>query len=101
MIRVRDMLEHACRHRWLGPLVIVVLAVLIAFLAIHEGGEKLFESAGELCVALAAVAFVTLARVLLPLRVRPARTPQRRGPPRVALALRAGDLKLSIAPLRL
>lgn len=102
MIRLRETLERACRHRWLGPLVIVLLVVLIAFIAIHEGGDKLFESAGELCVALAAVLLVTLVRVLPPLRVRAARGPQRRGPPLVP-ALRAGTLKLSIpiAPLRL
>jgi hypothetical protein len=103
MIRLRETLDHACRHRWLGPLVIVLLVVLIAFVAIHEGGEKVSEAAGELCVALAGVVLVTLVRALPPLRVGAVMIFQRRGPPLVSARGRAGDLKLSnaLAPLRL
>jgi hypothetical protein len=71
MIRLRETLTRACRHRWLGPLVIIVLVVLIAVVALHEGGERLLESAGELCIAVAALGVVALARLLPPLVVRP------------------------------
>jgi peptidoglycan/LPS O-acetylase OafA/YrhL len=103
MIRLRETLERACRHRWLGPLVIVLLVVLIAFVAIHEGGEKVFESAGELCVALAALVLTILVQLLPPGLVRPPQAPRRRGPLHGPTALPAGDLKFSItlAPLRL
>ena len=101
MIRLRETLERGCRHRWLGPLVILLLVVLIAFVALHEGGEKLFGSAGELCVALALVV-VSLVRGRPQIVGRPSRGPLRRGPLACA-APRAGPVPLSIslAPLRL
>ena len=96
------MLERARRHPWLGPLVILLLVALIALIAIHEADEKLFEVAGDLCVALAAVV-VALVRLLAPVLVRLLRGPARRGPPVVPAALAAAGLDppVSFAPLRL
>ena len=80
----------------------ILLVVLIAFLALHEGGEKLFDSAGELCVALAAVA-LSLARGRLQIVGRLSPGALRRG---LALARAAPlvgpvPLEISPAPLRL
>lgn len=102
MIRLRETLERGYRHRWLGPLVILLLVVLIAFVALHEGGETLFASAGELCVALA---LVLVGLVRAPARIVGRRSPasRHRGPPLVPAARGAAGLNLSIslAPLRL
>jgi hypothetical protein len=103
MIRLRGTLERACRHRWLGPLVIVLLVVLIAFIAVHESGDKLLESAGELCVGLAALLVVTLVRLLPTVLVHALRGHRRRGPPPAAAGLRpcGPDVSIFVAPLRL
>lgn len=58
MIRLRELIERALRHRWLGPVVLLLLAVLLAAVLIHEGGERLADGVGELCLALFVLAAV-------------------------------------------
>jgi hypothetical protein len=102
MIRLREALQRARRHRWLGPLVIILLVLLVAFIAFHEGSEKLFGSAGELCIAVAVVV-VSLVRARPQIVGRPSRAFESRAPPVPPVTLPAGGVKLSIslAPLRL
>lgn len=99
VIRLRESIDRWLRHRWVGPLLLVLLAVVLGVLALHEGLEQLLESAGELCVALAILA---LARFAVQAK-RPALrlSPQsRRGPPRVPLAVFAAVCP-GATPLRL
>jgi hypothetical protein len=101
MIRLREVLQRARRHRWLGPLVIVLLVLLVAFVAFHEGSEKLFGSAGELCIAVALVV-VSIVRARPQIVGRPSRAFQSRAPPVPPVAPAGGvKLSISVAPLRL
>lgn len=51
IIRLRGLIERGLRHGWLGPVVLILLAVLLAAVLIHEG-ERLTDGVGELCMAL-------------------------------------------------
>lgn len=52
IIRLRELIERGLRHPRLGPVVLILLAVLLAAVLIHEGGERLADGVGELCMAL-------------------------------------------------
>lgn len=99
VIRLRESIERWLRHRWAGPLLLILLAVVLGVLALHEGFEQLLESAGELCVALAILAIAGF-------DVRSKRPAQRvssqsrRGPPRAPLAVSAA-VSPGTVPLRL
>lgn len=99
MIRLRDTIDRALRHRCLGPLVALLLVVLVLGLAFHEGGEELFEAGGQLCVALALIVIAAL-HVRRPFVRRTSRPRPLRGPP-VALAPFARAASAAFAPLRL
>lgn len=72
------------RHRWLGPLFVILLCLLLAMLylhALHDGGHSTGAELGELCLGivmmLGAVLLIRL-RVRAPLAhllVRPGRAP--------------------------
>lgn len=52
IVRLRELIERGLRHRWLGPMVLILLAVLLAAVLIHDGGERLTDGVGEFCMAL-------------------------------------------------
>ncbi|MHB1243412.1 MAG: hypothetical protein ACYC1P_08460 [Gaiellaceae bacterium] len=79
MIRLRELLERWLRHPAVGPILILLLAVALAFLVLHEVGEGSLESFAAACATLAALG----ALGLLLLRARPA-----------APALRGSTLRL-------
>ena len=56
MIRLRCLIERGCAHPVLGPILLLVLLLMLAFLFLHfaEDGHGA-ESFGGLCVALAAI----------------------------------------------
>ena len=68
MIRLRELMERWLRHPAVGPILIVLLAVALAFLVLHEVGEGSLESFAAACATLAALGAVGL----LLLRATPA-----------------------------
>jgi hypothetical protein len=68
MLRLRVGIEKALRRRWLGLVVVLLLAILVAFVVIHDAGHAL-EDAAVACLALAVI-FSTL--VVFPPLTRPA-----------------------------
>jgi hypothetical protein len=85
VIRLREMLERGMRHRWLGPVLIVLFAVLLALVVLHTTADQATE-AGVVCLAF----LVILVTLLLPrppeivLRLQRARAPRAPPPTRVA-----------------
>ncbi len=106
MIRLRRTIERGMRHRWLGPLFVILFCLLLALVYLHalHDGHSMGTELGELCLGitmmLGAVLLVRLRfRVPLPLvLVRSGRAPPRparvRRPPRPALALASPPLRL-------
>jgi hypothetical protein len=66
MLRLRVGIEKAVRRRWLGLLVVLLLAILVVFVVIHDA-EHALEDAAAACLALAVI-FSTL--VVFPPRTR-------------------------------
>lgn len=58
MIRLRETGVRWLRHPLVGPVLIVCLAVALAFLALHEAGEGSVESFVAACATVAALAVV-------------------------------------------
>jgi hypothetical protein len=73
MIALRAALERGLRHRWLGPTLVLLLAVLLALLVLHSGLE---QSPAPGLVVCAAVVLLVFARIPAP--PFPERRPRRR-----------------------
>ena len=55
MIGLRQTIERGMRHRWLGPLFVILLCLLLAMLylhALHDGGHSTGSELGELCLGI-------------------------------------------------
>jgi hypothetical protein len=81
MLRLRVGIERALRRRWLGLFVVLLLAILVVFVIIHDA-EHALEDAAALCFAVA-VMFRTLVASpqLAQLRTRNAGGLRGRAPP--------------------
>lgn len=102
VIRLRGTLERLIRNPWIEPLVILLLAVVLMGIAIHEGVDQVFENGVGTCVSLAfiVVAIVVWVRQRLSASMRP----EARGdPPRVwrVLARVSSVPRITSLPLRL
>lgn len=102
MIRLRRQIERGLRHPVLGPLLLLLLAVLVVLTALHEVREGV---PGDAAVACVAIAILLMAGTPLT-RSRPAATPPTaahppRAPPKSrelpVIEIRAPDF----VPLRL
>lgn len=96
------MIERGCAHPLLGPLVLIVLALLLAAVFLHvamEGAEAAMEL-GEVCVAIAA-ALGLLLMFQLRLAVVPEqlRNVDERAPPSVGSPTARGPTASLAAPL--
>lgn len=89
MIRLRESMERWLRHPAVGPVLILCLAFVLAFLVLHEASEGSIETLLAACATLAAFLAVAVAsreRYLPPNRgggVRRARPRVRAAPPGV------------------
>lgn len=105
MIGLRRTIERGMRHRWLGPIVVVLVVLLLALLylhSLHDGHGD--ASLGELCLGitmLIGILLIVRVRFWAPrpmVLVRPGRAPPclglARPPVRVAAAV-------TVLPLRL
>lgn len=54
MIRLRQTIERGMRHRWLGPLLVVLFCVLVALMYLHgiHDGHHMATELGEFCLGL-------------------------------------------------
>jgi hypothetical protein len=105
MIGLRQTIERGTRHRWLGPLFVIVFCLLLAILylhALHDGGHGTGTELGELCLGivmmLGSVLFIRL-RFKAPLAlvlVRPGRAP----PVRRLLSRLIRPAPIPLPPLR-
>lgn len=102
MIRLRALIEAGLRHRWLGPLVVLLLAVLLLGVAFHEGAEKALDAGSGLCIAVALALLTAL--FCRPLALRAVAIAfERRGPPAglVTRPSATAARTVAAAPLRL
>jgi hypothetical protein len=83
MIRLRQTIERGMRHRWLGPLFVVIFCLMLALLfmhAVHDGhdmGTELSQFCLGLTIMFGLMVLIRLRwRVVVPLVVvRPGRAP--------------------------
>lgn len=103
VIRLRRLIDRGRRHPVVGPLLVLVLVLLIAFAVLHEGHESAGIDAGVLCIGVAVILMVAaliapptaLARVEG--AVVPARAPPRQpGAAPVSRAVPPGFLTLRL-----
>lgn len=102
MIRLRQSLDAGLRHPLLGPLLLLVLALLLSFLFLHVAEHEL-ERLLLTCAVLAAVALrLVLAPEgrLTPIRPIPATTRRGSPPPAVARAMPPPPSAVFALPLR-
>jgi hypothetical protein len=54
MIRLRQTIERGMRHRWLGPLVVILFCLMLALLFLHamHDGHEASTDMGEFCLGL-------------------------------------------------
>lgn len=96
MVRLRREIERGARHPVVGPLLIVLLALMVAFTVMHEGNEATGGQIGELCVGIALILLAVI--VVWPLAVRGrvvAAVPPGRAPPS---AYRAASCSVPVVP---
>lgn len=103
MIRLREAIERGLRHPIAGPVLLLLLAVLVVFTAMHQTTET---SPGDAALACAALALALLTVVPLtvsrPVPTRPAATRQPRAPPVERRGRRAPPPRSpDVVPLRL
>jgi hypothetical protein len=102
VIALRAWLERTSKRRWVGPLVIVLLVLLLAFVALHAVHDQALQQEAVECV----VAFFAIAVVFLVVRIcaEPV-SPARRTRPPPVIAVRARPVRSqqlrSFRPLRL
>jgi hypothetical protein len=61
VIRLRSSLARALERRWVGPLVLVLLIVLLAFVGLHVFGDHFEDAAAATCGGLLIVTVLPLA----------------------------------------
>ena len=103
MIALRRWIESSRKHRWLLPLVILVLLILALLLAFHSWSDAAEAGAGIACVALGLL--FSLVVIFLPPRhhLQLLAVPAR-APPRLSAALLAHNsvpADAGLIPLRL
>jgi hypothetical protein len=105
MIRLRQTIERGMRHRWLGPLFVLLFCLLLALTFLHamHDGHHMATELGEFCLGLIVMFGLLLVirlgwRVIVRIvRPRPGRAPP---PARSWLPARTAALPAPV-PLRL
>jgi hypothetical protein len=101
VLRLRAALERGQRRRWIGVLIIVLLALLIAFVLVHDA-EHALDGAAAACIALVA-AFTTLVFARRPQAFieRSLQPTRGRAPPSALRPIDDRPRRLTLVPLRL
>ena len=102
VIALRRTIERGVRHPLLGPLCLILLALLLAFTVLHGAHDQLHESSDLIvCLAIVVVALGSLALAQLPV-FRLVFVPGPRAPPSPSLPpRRLSVLRAARIPLRL
>ena len=102
MIRVHHAIERARKHRWLGLLILVLLALLLALLVFHSLSDST-EATAELTCFFVVVVVVVRIVVAPPLPRTTASRQPARAPPTLVRPARLEGRTLSVLalPLRL
>lgn len=105
MIALRRTLERGARHRLLGPVLGLLLALLLAFALTHGGHDQMHAQGSALvvCIAFLMVAIVTIVRPQPLPAPRAWRRPARGPPARTAPCSQAAGFAVAprSIPLRL
>lgn len=103
MIRLRQQIQRGLRHPVVGPLLLLLFAVLVVFIALHETSEGIAGHVELICVALAMVLIAALPLAEAQrVTIRPRGASPSRAPPRATLRLRSTGIGTSaFHPLRL
>lgn len=107
MIRLRQTIERGMRHRWLGPLFVILFCLLMALMFMHamHDGQHMGTEVGEFCLGMM-VMFSLLVVIRIAWRVTVPVAIRRfgRAPPAPRLLLLASARRPALAvspPLRL
>jgi hypothetical protein len=86
MIGLRRTIDRALGHRWLGPVILIVLVVLLVFVMLHTTLDAAHHELALACLAIVVAALGLLVRPRRQIdRTRPPREIGLRGPPRLPL----------------
>jgi hypothetical protein len=100
MLRLRVGIEKAKRRRWLGVFVVLLLAILVVFVVIHDA-EHALEDAAAVCLVLAVIfSTLVMSPPLQRLATRNAGALRGRAPPAKAVAA-ITPVRPNPVPLRL
>ena len=61
MIALRRLIERGIRHPLLGPLCLILLALLLAFTVIHGAHDQIHQGELVVCIALLIAAVISIA----------------------------------------
>jgi len=81
LIRLRELIDRALERRWLGILVLLALALLLAFVALHTAVDEAHDSLLFACAAIAVLAVCVVSATQRLARTRALRSRSRRAPP--------------------
>lgn len=101
MIGLRAALERGLRHRWLGPALVLLLAVLLALLVLHSAFEQAPAPGLFVCAAIALLLFARIPAPPVAERCPGRRLSQRAPPLPLVKALVLAGSRHSSPPLRL
>ncbi len=103
VIRLRAAIFRGLKHRWLGPLLVILLAVMLVLAVFHSSAAPFdHHAAADVCCFILVAFFVAVAVTRPAVLVRPFMHVESRGPPTLApCGAAALELTLSSPPLRL
>lgn len=105
VIRLRWQIERGLRHPVVGPLLVLLLALLIAFTILHQTSERVVGHVDLITFAIALVLLAALSALhrCSPIAARVVTaSPPMRGPPQRSGLYSAGTLRsIDFSPLRL
>lgn len=99
MIALRRTIERGVRHPLLGPLCLILLALLLVFTIVHGAHDQIHDGELIVCIAFLLTALMSLVLPQLP-SVRVIALRPSRAPPAPRLAVRP-VLRTPIAPIPL
>jgi hypothetical protein len=104
MIRLRQTIERGMRHRWLGPLFVLLFCLLVALTFLHgiHDGDHMATDLGEFCLGLTVMfSLLIVIRLRWRVTVGALQPLSGRAPPTPQILLRPVRLDAFTAPVPL